>query len=215
MYVAGGYASWHPGGCHFTLADGSAHFLSQNIDQNLLRALTTRSGPGPGRTWTEMVIGGSRNMNWIVSAQKRSPLRIRILLLVGWSLTIYLSGCGGEHGPERVIVYGSVSYNGKPVSEGTIRFMPTSKSSVPVTSAPIKDGKYRADVHGGVCVGTFAVQIEGRRRPKSGTPVRLGVKEEDQREQYIPQKCNAKTTLEVAIPSGSRELAKDFDLTDN
>jgi len=58
MYVAGGYASWHPGGCHFALADGSVHFLSQNIDQNLLRALTTRNGPGSGRTWTEMVIGG-------------------------------------------------------------------------------------------------------------------------------------------------------------
>lgn len=37
-------SSYHPGGCNFLLADGSAHFLSQNIDQNLLRSLTTCAG---------------------------------------------------------------------------------------------------------------------------------------------------------------------------
>jgi prepilin-type N-terminal cleavage/methylation domain-containing protein len=37
-----GFSSFHPGGCHFLLADGSTHFLSQNIAQNLLAALTTR-----------------------------------------------------------------------------------------------------------------------------------------------------------------------------
>jgi prepilin-type processing-associated H-X9-DG protein len=39
-----GFASWHPGGCHFLLADGSVAFLSQNIDQHLLAAMTTRDG---------------------------------------------------------------------------------------------------------------------------------------------------------------------------
>lgn len=43
MYDAG-FASWHPGGCHFLMADGSTSFLSQNIDQHLLAALTTRDG---------------------------------------------------------------------------------------------------------------------------------------------------------------------------
>ena len=40
-----GFASFHPGGCNFTLADGSVHFLSQHIAQPILRALTTRNGP--------------------------------------------------------------------------------------------------------------------------------------------------------------------------
>jgi type II secretory pathway pseudopilin PulG len=39
-----GAASFHPGGCHFTLADGSVHFLSENIAAEVLAALTTRSG---------------------------------------------------------------------------------------------------------------------------------------------------------------------------
>jgi prepilin-type N-terminal cleavage/methylation domain-containing protein/prepilin-type processing-associated H-X9-DG protein len=39
-----GFASYHPGGCHFLLCDGSAHFLSQNMAQNVLTSLTTRNG---------------------------------------------------------------------------------------------------------------------------------------------------------------------------
>jgi len=39
-----GFASWHQGGCHFALGDGSVHFLSEMIDQRVLSAATTRKG---------------------------------------------------------------------------------------------------------------------------------------------------------------------------
>ena len=38
------FSSYHPGGCHFLRADGSAHFESENMDQVVLSALTTRAG---------------------------------------------------------------------------------------------------------------------------------------------------------------------------
>jgi prepilin-type N-terminal cleavage/methylation domain-containing protein/prepilin-type processing-associated H-X9-DG protein len=44
LYLTG-FASYHPGGCNFVLADGSVAFLSQDIAQNILAALTTRDGP--------------------------------------------------------------------------------------------------------------------------------------------------------------------------
>ena len=37
-------SSYHPGGCHFLRADGSAHFTSENVDAETLAALTTRAG---------------------------------------------------------------------------------------------------------------------------------------------------------------------------
>ena len=38
------FRSDHEGGVQFTLADGSVHFFSENIDAELLDALATRSG---------------------------------------------------------------------------------------------------------------------------------------------------------------------------
>ncbi len=38
------FSSPHPGGVHFTFADGHATFLSETIDLDTLRALTTRNG---------------------------------------------------------------------------------------------------------------------------------------------------------------------------
>lgn len=42
-----GFASFHPGGCHFLMADSSVHFINQEIDQAVLAALTTRQGGEP------------------------------------------------------------------------------------------------------------------------------------------------------------------------
>jgi prepilin-type processing-associated H-X9-DG protein len=38
----GGFASFHPGGLHFSMADGSATYISESIDYATLIALTTR-----------------------------------------------------------------------------------------------------------------------------------------------------------------------------
>ncbi len=43
-FACDGFASFHPGGCNFLLADGSVSFLSENITSAILKALTTRDG---------------------------------------------------------------------------------------------------------------------------------------------------------------------------
>lgn len=37
------YWSWHPGGVHFLMVDGSVRFLSLNLSYNTLKALSTKS----------------------------------------------------------------------------------------------------------------------------------------------------------------------------
>ena len=39
-----GFSSYHPGGAFFTYVDGSVHLLSEDIDQFVLEAMTTRNG---------------------------------------------------------------------------------------------------------------------------------------------------------------------------
>ncbi len=43
-YKARGYKSLHPGGAQFVMADGSVHFIPENIDTLVYRALATRNG---------------------------------------------------------------------------------------------------------------------------------------------------------------------------
>ena len=41
---AAGFGSYHSGGCHFTLCDGSVQFINQEISQEVMSSLTTRAG---------------------------------------------------------------------------------------------------------------------------------------------------------------------------
>jgi len=38
------FGSKHPGGCHFAMADGSVHFISESIELDTLKGLSSRSG---------------------------------------------------------------------------------------------------------------------------------------------------------------------------
>jgi hypothetical protein len=123
-----------------------------------------------------------------------------------------ISGCSGDRGPERVVVAGTVTYRGKPVDEGIIRFTPVASSLVPVIGARIADGKYTVDGHGGVPVGTHKIEIEGFRL-LAGVTAPVGARGVPH-EQYIPKRFNAESQLQITIPSGSREITKNFELTD-
>jgi hypothetical protein len=142
------------------------------------------------------------------------PRTIRCVLLGCVCATALLSGCGGDRGPARVVVSGSVSYNGKPISEGIIRFVPDKSASKPTMATVIKDGKYNADGLGGVPTGTHKVQIEAMRRignEPSGNSSSLHAGGNLQ--QFIPKKYNAISQLEITVPSGSGKITKDFELT--
>jgi hypothetical protein len=139
------------------------------------------------------------------------------LRLLGYAvLAGLLAGCG-DRGPQRVAVSGTVTFNGKPLADGTIRFVPTATASSPVAGADIKDGKYTADIRGGVPVGTQRVEIEAYRVDPRATkpgmpapPMARGVP----RIQYIPKRYNVDSQLSMTIEPGSKIITKDFDLTD-
>ncbi len=148
--------------------------------------------------------------------------RASCALRLCWALTIAcFVGCGGDRGPERVVVSGAVTYNGEPIPEGTIRFVPDATSSVPTTTALIVDGKYSADGKGGVSVGTYKIQIEAFRKvplnpnlSKRALSMVNPTFKDGGRQQYIPKRYNVYSQLEITIPAGSGEITENIDLTD-
>jgi hypothetical protein len=92
--------------------------------------------------------------------------------IVGMALV--LPGCGGEERP-RYPVSGTVTYQGKPVAMGSIRF--EAEASVgdfaPVCHAPISEGKYATPSQDSPTNGKYLVLVMGidtARIKKDGPP---------------------------------------------
>lgn len=129
---------------------------------------------------------------------------------------ICIAGCQ-ETGLEKVIVEGTVSFNGTPIENGEIRFYPTEGTVGPVSGGPIVNGNYVAKAKGGVPVGTHNVQIKGFQAAEnadidesSGTMIPGG--SIGPPVQFVPEQFNTKTKLTVTIEGGTERVTKDFDL---
>lgn len=66
-----------------------------------------------------------------------------------------LGGCG--QALDKAVVQGQVTFNGKKVLNGDIRFVPEAGTSGGSATAPIVDGEYRVTNKGGVPVGSHRV----------------------------------------------------------
>jgi hypothetical protein len=140
-----------------------------------------------------------------------ASLRMCLALSTAGALAAFSGGCGGDRGPQRVVVSGVVTYNGKPIPDGAIVFAPDATSNTPTSGTTIVNGKYKVDIHGGVPVGQHKIQIEAYRNDKS---VCSRFPDVGARIQYLPKKYNVKTELEIAIQPSSQNITKDFDLID-
>lgn len=137
------------------------------------------------------------------------------VLFALWAIALLLAnGCGADRGPQRVVVAGTVSFQGEPLPRGEIRFVPAKGSTGPVSVANIIDGKYRADARGGVPVATHQIQIVAYRVNPDGP------KQDPQdshagpppTEQYLPAKYNSASELELVVEAGHDDIRKNFEL---
>ncbi|MEQ8633312.1 hypothetical protein [Gimesia maris] len=126
-----------------------------------------------------------------------------------------LTGCFGgsaEH-IERAAVSGSVTYDGKPLPEGSIQFVPdVDAAGKPVrgklAQALIKDGSYSLSVEEGPAVGNNKVLINAIRN--TGKFEESDGQKTEIMQQYIPARYNTQTTLKYEVKAG--ENTADFTL---
>ncbi|QDV49373.1 hypothetical protein [Gimesia fumaroli] len=139
-------------------------------------------------------------------------------ILVSGLIILVTTGCGGSSGLEFSTsqVQGTVSYQGKPLESGKIRFIPdgevvNGQVAGKAIFADIKDGKYTVSAEDGATVGKNRVEIKSYRG--SGKMVVSSGGEGQKVEevvQFIPAQYNTETTLSVEIKKGDNVL--DFDL---
>ncbi len=134
-------------------------------------------------------------------------MNVRWLLLMG---LVVLVGCGDGSELQRETVSGTVKYQGQPVPDGSITFVPLNDTKGPGAGAIIKNGQYTVTAGGGVPVGTYRVEIQALRevaRPKRPGPQLDMVPKET----YLPEKFNRQSTMEVTITAKEGHV-QDFDL---
>ncbi len=136
------------------------------------------------------------------SGARRAKARSAIWAYACLSVFASVLGCGG--GPETCTVTGAVTFNGQPVPEGSILFVPEDGKGVP-DPGTIRDGRYTARVK----PGPKRVEIRATRETGKVDPI-MGAAP---RESYIPACYNTETILQAEVTKGG-ENAFDYPLTD-
>jgi hypothetical protein len=126
-------------------------------------------------------------------------------------------GCGGSDGPEMAKVTGTVTYNGKPVTKGTISFQPTDPANGAPANGVIEDGSYRlqtTEPGDGARLGDYQVGIRSVEGEPDVPLDYIPKKKPAPPKSLIPQKYEnpAASGLTAKVESGSNTL--DFDLKD-
>ena len=120
------------------------------------------------------------------------------------------AGCGEDNRLARVVVSGTVNYDGKPVQKGQIRFLPQPGTSGPATIDPIDGGRYTTTNTDGVPVGSHRVEITGYDPVEyANAPTGPGSPPVRQR---LPEKYNRKSELTVTLDADSDDKPLDFNL---
>ncbi len=92
----------------------------------------------------------------------------QVLPSLGIALSLLLAGCGGDSGPRRVTVSGSVEVDGKAMESGTIRFLPSGDNRGAACAGVIQGGGYRLSGDSGPIAGIYRVQIVMSPSPSGG-----------------------------------------------
>jgi hypothetical protein len=146
----------------------------------------------------------------LIAASRRHRFFCLLMLLL-------LAGCSRSGELKMSTVSGNVTYRGKPIQEGEIRFIPTGDTKGPTSAGSILDGRYEVTARGGVPVGTHRVEVRAFRVKSSPKPTQDlpgmapggGLKE-----QYLPKQYNERSDLKATIDSGRSKVTRDFDLKD-
>ena len=129
------------------------------------------------------------------------------------------AGCARD-GLEKSTISGRITFEGQPIEDGSIRFVPIKGTKGPATVGTIRGGSYTVTARGGISVGTLRVQVEAYRPLPGAKPYtkeqaegNRGVVAGDYpKTQFLPPKYNTNSTLEVTIESGSKTVTKDIEL---
>ena len=129
--------------------------------------------------------------------------------------SLMLAGCGGPAEPTRTSIAGKVTYNGTPIADGEVAFVPEKTSNSAPGAGIIKGGAYSLKGNGGLMAGKYKVEFRAFTPSKTseaeGSPARpIG---SNPRDQILKDKFNLNSTEQIEV-NNAKPITKDFELKD-
>jgi hypothetical protein len=136
-----------------------------------------------------------------------------IIIVVFVLITISFCGCGNKS--NLISVSGNITFDGQPLPDGTIAFIPAGAIGSP-TAAKIKNGKYNARVSAGSMIVRITAEknyAENEIKELKEDPMHKSdplFKPENFKKQYIPKIYNELSILKEEINDSAKNI--DFNL---
>jgi hypothetical protein len=134
----------------------------------------------------------------ILAATKRPPIAMDGVMAVMLLSLAITTGCGGEKRPQRFALDGTVTLDGKPLTDGNIRFLPAAGTDRAMVGAQIGEGRFVIPAEKGVVPGTYRVEIGASRKTGRKVPG-LSPQPMDEFEQFLPERYNVQSTLTAEV----------------
>src|SRR4051812_38243364 len=88
----------------------------------------------------------------------------RALVWLSLAVSVLLAGCGGQSGPRTVRVWGDVTFDGKPLEDGSILFSPVGDTAGGSVGGAVKLGRYDLTAADGpIAGGKYRLEISALR----------------------------------------------------
>lgn len=140
--------------------------------------------------------------------------KLACLMVVVGGIAAASAGCGSSDGLDRKEVSGTVTFDGKPLPNGSIQFQPKAADGGVAVSggSTIEAGRYRIRREQGLTPGTYQVVILSHASSLPGAEDELPGQMTKAPKELIPAQYNVKTTLTAAVTADGKNVF-DFDLT--
>jgi hypothetical protein len=160
-----------------------------------------------------------------MTLSRASLSKITAACAAGLGLLIIL-GCGDDSGlAKRYPVSGTVNYNGKPVAQGRIDFVPAKGGEGRAASGDITDGSYSlttATASDGAIPGSYKVTVVAKERPATKAASKFGgapsqqevVRLNKETKSLVPAKYGDPQTSPLTAEVKAESATMNFELTD-
>jgi len=121
---------------------------------------------------------------------------------------IFATGCGQGGASGRQAISGTVTFQGKPLEQGTIQIISMDPGKQAISGGMIKGGKFSIAADKGLAPGKYRVRISSPEEGSGAAPAMPGDPAPVAKERIPPEYSGPESKLEIEVTKGGKNEFK-------